>query len=616
MDVAFAGRRAELTLAQYDFLLAGGLLSEPALRVAAMQARQCGVPLHRLLVGQGLVEPAAYAAALANSLDLAFLPAPAELGLIASDGPTGLREGWASGTIEGNSWVALDGTIGSPRAVETIVRRLAARGCAVGLASPVAMRDSVLAGLGPAILRQAVSGLARSHPTSSARAGSWLWQSVALAAGTGALIGLTLIAGVSAQWLQTVLLTLPFLMVVALRLTVLLAYPFARPRPAPLSPVRDDRDLPVFTLLVPLYHEARVLPDLIAALRGLDYPAAKLDIKLILESVDAETLAAVRELGLRPPFELVVVPNRRPRGKPKALNYALAFARGEYVCVYDAEDVPEPDQLRRVATAFADGPASLGCVQGQLVIDNPGAGWLCSQFALEYLTLFDGTLSALDHLRLPLPLGGTSNHFPLRLLRHIGGWDAWNVTEDADLGFRLARRGYQAHVVATTTYEEAPHRFGNWLRQRTRWQKGWMQTYIVHSRQPLRHLADLGPWGWFGFHAQFGGVIVSSLIYPFSLALVGWQLFAGAPLPHAESYSDRLLMLVAVFNLLAGLGVALAHAAVCAIGRRRWLLLAAVPLMPVYWLLISLAAYRALWQLARQPFKWEKTEHGLSRRGV
>ena len=212
----------------------------------------------------------------------------------------------------------------------------------------------------------------------------------------------------------------------------------------------------------------------------------------MLESVDAETIAAAHRLDLRPPFELVIVPDRRPRSKPKALNYALAFARGDFVGVFDAEDVPAPGQLRQALAAFAAGPANLGCVQGRLTIDNADDGWLCRQFALEYLVLFDGLLPALDRMGMPLPLGGTSNHFPLRVLRAVGAWDAWNVTEDADLGLRLARAGYHAQVIASTTFEEAPQRFGNWRRQRTRWLKGWMQTYIVHSRRPLRLAAELG----------------------------------------------------------------------------------------------------------------------------
>ena len=585
------------------------------LRAAITRARLCDLPVHRVLIYEGTIAEADYVAVLASSLGLPFVSDPGALGLISGGGRRSGRVGWAGGQIDGEPWVVLDGALGTPRAVASIARRLILRGRRVGLSPSAGLRRCVLASAGPVIMRQAIAGLARRDPSFSARAGSWLWQSLSLAVSVGILIGLAVIAGVSAQWLLALLLTLPILVGVALRLLVLLAYPLARPRRVqPLISARD-RDLPVYTLLVPLFREARVVANLVEALGKLDYPVAKLDIKLILESIDSETLAEVRRLGLGPPFDVIVVPDRQPRGKPKALNYALAFARGDYVCVYDAEDIPDRDQLRRVVAHFANAPPTLGCVQGRLIIDNAAAGWLCRQFALEYATLFDGLLPALDHLRLPLPLGGTSNHFPLRVLRDVGAWDAWNVTEDADLGFRLARHGYRCELLATDTYEEAPHRLGAWLGQRTRWQKGWMQTVIVHNRQPLRLLTELGPWRWFGFQAQFGGIVVSSLVYPMSLAVLVVPWLTGDPVFHAETPTDRVLTWLTLFNLLAGLAVPMLHAAICTLGRGRILPLLDVPLMPLYWLLISLAAYRALFQLARDPFKWEKTEHGLSRRG-
>ena len=345
-----------------------------------------------------------------------------------------------------------------------------------------------------------------------------------------------------------------------------------------------------------------------------DYPAAKLDIKLILERVDAATLAAVGKLKLRPPFEVIVVPDRQPRTKPKALNYALAFARGDYVCVYDAEDLPEPLQLREALRAMAAEPDRIGCVQSRLMIDNLAAGWLTRQFALEYLTLFDGILPVLARWRVPIPLGGTSNHFPLRVLRQAGGWDAWNVTEDADLGMRLARLGYRCTMIASATFEEAPHQLGSWIRQRSRWLKGWMQTYLVHIRRPRRQWQQLGPRGWFVFQAQLGGVILSALLYPFCLAFLALRGILGQSLLPDGELADRVLIGIALFNLMAGYGVAFVHTLVAALGRRRWGLLPDLILLPAYWLLISFAAYRALVQLARDPFRWEKTEHGQSRR--
>jgi glycosyltransferase XagB len=244
-----------------------------------------------------------------------------------------------------------------------------------------------------------------------------------------------------------------------------------------------DRDLPIYTIIVPLYREAPVVAKLVRALRQLRYPREKLDIKFMIETDDAETLAETAKLRLGAPFEIIAPPRIGPQTKPRALAAALPFARGSLVTVYDAEDEPEADQLRDAVAAFASGPPQLACVQAKLSIDNPDDGWFSRQFAAEYAGQFDVFLPALVKMKLPIPLGGTSNHFRTAALRHAGGWDPYNVTEDADLGMRLARYGYSIGVIDSTTWEEAPVGFTQWLRQRTRWFKGWTRlvnksTYI------------------------------------------------------------------------------------------------------------------------------------------
>lgn len=246
----------------------------------------------------------------------------------------------------------------------------------------------------------------------------------------------------------------------------------------PPSPPRQgiDHELPIYSILVPLYREAEVVPDLVKALAAIDYPAHRLDVLLIAEEEDVATQAAIAAAALAPNTRMVVVPPGRPRTKPRALNFALEFARGAYVVVFDAEDVPEPSQLRR-ALALLRSDARLGCVQARLVIYNTRASWLTAQFALEYAALFEGLLPALERLGLPIPLGGTSNHFPRAVLEDLGRWDPYNVTEDADLGLRLARAGLEVRMLDCQTWEEAPSSFRVWRGQRTRWLKGWMQTY-------------------------------------------------------------------------------------------------------------------------------------------
>jgi len=349
-------------------------------------------------------------------------------------------------------------------------------------------------------------------------------------------------------------------------------------------------------------------------LSRLDWPAAKLDIKLILEAVDQATVAAAEALNLPGNVEIVVVPDLGPRTKPKALNYALPLARGEFLVIYDAEDRPGRDQLRRAFEAFHLGPPNLATVQARLNIYNAGASWLTRQFALEYSALFDGLLPALDRLRLPIPLGGTSNHFRVEALKWLMAWDPFNVTEDADLGTRLARSGYRCQVIASTTYEEAPQTFMSWLRQRTRWLKGFVQTWLVHMRAPRRLWRDLGPHGFVAFQVMIGGTVLSALVHPWFYVLLATELIGGRFLSLPASLFGVPFWSVAWFDLVTGYLAAMALALLAARRRRLFRLTWHVLLMPFYWLLISAAAYRALWQFATAPFKWEKTEHGFAKR--
>lgn len=234
---------------------------------------------------------------------------------------------------------------------------------------------------------------------------------------------------------------------------------------------------------------------------------------------------------------------------------------------------------------------------------------LTRQFAIEYLVLFDCLLPTLERLRLPVPLGGTSNHFPRRLLEASGAWDPFNVTEDADLGIRLARMGLEVEVLASTTWEEAPADFRNWLGQRTRWLKGWMQTYLVHIRQPSRLLAELGWWRFTGLQILMGGLILSALVHPWFYVLAALDAAFGVLSLPVDVPEATALWWIGAFNLAAGYLTGLALGLVAVLGRGQHRLAAHTILMPIYWLLISAAAYRALWQLAAAPYLWEKTEH-------
>ncbi|MFY9763356.1 MAG: glycosyltransferase family 2 protein [Xanthobacteraceae bacterium] len=333
-------------------------------------------------------------------------------------------------------------------------------------------------------------------------------------------------------------------------------------------------------------------------------------MKFVLEADDPATHRALLDLNLGPPFEIIVAPAIGPRTKPKALNVALPFARGAYTVVYDAEDKPESDQLRRALQAFHKGGHRLACVQASLTIDNTADNWLAGMFTANYAGQFDVFLRGLAALSLPFPLGGSSNHFRTGVLRKAGGWDSYNVTEDADLGVRLYRLGYRAAAIPSTTYEEAPVRFLPWLKQRTRWYKGWMQTWFVHMRRPGRLFRELTPAGAIAFQIFFAANVLAALIHPLFMTGLGVTLYA-LPTPWANTVMENAAPIF-VTSLLSGYASTIVLDLI-GLGRRgllgsAWVLV----LTPLHWLLLSLAAWRALFQLIYDPQRWEKTEHGIA----
>ena len=384
-----------------------------------------------------------------------------------------------------------------------------------------------------------------------------------------------------------------------------------QPRGSASSPPRDE-ELPVYTIIAALYREAASVGQLLQAITALDYPKEKLDVILVVEPDDHDTRAAIAQWGPPPTFQVLIAPASLPRTKPKALNWALPFARGSFVTIYDAEDIPEPNQLRAALEAFRTQGARTACVQASLCINNPADSWLSCMFAAEYAGQFDIFLPGLAVLGLPLPLGGSSNHFRIAALRDIGGWDAYNVTEDADLGFRLARAGYRATTFASTTFEEAPARFGGWLRQRSRWMKGWMQTWGVHMRAPRRLWREVGPKGILSLNLLIGGNVLTALAAPILLLELAIYLGLRAAMDQPVSLFTGPLMELHVVAIAAG------YASTVLVGlmglarrgqlRRSWVLI----LTPIYWALLSIAAWRAMYQLFKEPYRWEKTEHGLA----
>jgi cellulose synthase/poly-beta-1,6-N-acetylglucosamine synthase-like glycosyltransferase len=370
-----------------------------------------------------------------------------------------------------------------------------------------------------------------------------------------------------------------------------------------------DSELPIYTILVPLYKEDRVLAKLVAAIKNLDYPKSKLDVKLIVEEDDAITLGAIKALKCERVFEIINVPYSIPRTKPKACNYALRFAKGEFVTIYDAEDIPEPLQLKKSLYSFYHAPKDVACVQAKLAYFNREENLLSRMFALEYSILFDFMLFGLMATDIPIPLGGTSNHFRVKTLRELYAWDPYNVTEDADLGLRIAQKGWKCVVMDSYTMEECPITLGAWIRQRSRWIKGHMQTYFVHMRKPFELYKKVGLVGFFGVQFFLGAPVFIFLISPLMWLLwAGFMVFGLKGFPLMANFVD-------ISNIILSYGIATQiFCALAAIMKNRWKNMYWCSLLfPFYWILHSVAAFRALWQLITRPHYWEKTSHGVTR---
>lgn len=370
----------------------------------------------------------------------------------------------------------------------------------------------------------------------------------------------------------------------------------------------DERSLPVYTVLVPLFREAPVIPYLVAGIESLDYPKTKLDVRLLCEEDDEETIEAIMALDLPPHFNAIIVPPSQPQTKPKACNFGLLGAKGEYVVIYDAEDRPDPLQLKKAVHMFDQVDDSIVCIQSKLNFFNQQTNILSRWFSIEYSMLFDLVLPGLDARRDPIPLGGTSNHIKREELVEVGGWDPYNVTEDADLGIRLHQAGYRTTMMDSTTYEEANTNVPNWIRQRSRWIKGYLQTWLVYMRNPFRFLSNVGLKGFLSFQLLIGGTF-TFLINPIFWFLT--TLFALTQLGIIEDLFPGWVYFLAAAELFIGNFVFVYLGLAASIRRGDYGLAPYALFLPFYWGLMSVAAWKGFGQLLTNPFYWEKTEHGL-----
>lgn len=389
----------------------------------------------------------------------------------------------------------------------------------------------------------------------------------------------------------------------------------------------SDDELPIYTILVPLFHEQEMLPHILLNISKIDYPREKLDVKILMEEEDTDTLDKARKLGLfgnieeiispmneeeyhrfLSIFHPVVVPNAELKTKPRACNYGLKRSRGEYVVIYDAEDFPDRDQLKKVVIAFKKLGPEYACVQCLLNFYNPRRNMLTRWFSIEYSYYYDFYIQGLDKIEAPIPLGGTSNHFRMKTLRELGAWDPFNVTEDADLGMRIARKKYKTGVLNSHTYEEAVSNVNSWIKQRSRWVKGFVITWFVTMRHPVKVFQDIGLKNFLIFQTGFGGNFYLPLMNLFL-----WLVFAAGffiPEYFSQWFEFWPFAAIAVFNLLIGNLFFLTMMVIATWKEKQRDLLLYAFFSPIYWLLMSIGAWKGTLQLIFKPHKWEKTAHG------
>lgn len=598
-----------------EILLREGLIDETQLSLALELQREWGGKLGRILISSGLVRRLDLYKALSKQLNLPFLDLRDEridldalkllsLNFMKENEVIPIR------IEDGKLLVAMTDPL--QENTEKEIERITGLPVKKAITTELDIIWVLSTYFKEELKQQTIELLAREKAEFSAKKILASWQIIAFYTFSTVFLYLLFFKPILAFYIaNSIVQTFFFLSVMfKLVLSLLGAKTRKREKEAGAHQIRDS-ELPDYTILIPVYKEARVIPHLIESIRRIDYPKSKLDVKILFEEDDIETLVVAKELKPEGFFEFIVVPHSFPKTKPKACNWGLQFARGKYITIYDAEDRPEPDQLKKAISTFKNSPPNTVCVQARLNYYNKYENFLTRMFTLEYSYWFDYILPGLELLGVPIPLGGTSNHFVTERLKEIGGWDPFNVTEDADLGVRAARLGYTVRTLDSTTYEEATSRLKNWINQRTRWIKGYMQTYAVHMRNPFRLIREIGLKSFIGFQLFIGGTPFVFLANPVLWILyIVWLLTQTRVL---EPIFPPWVLYFSLLNLLIGNSMIVFMNMIAVWRRKLYRLTPWALLSPFYWILHSVAAWNAQMQLVSNPFYWEKTPHGISR---
>lgn len=359
----------------------------------------------------------------------------------------------------------------------------------------------------------------------------------------------------------------------------------------------EPLDLPSYTILLPLYKEDKVIKKLIKSLVAIDYPTNLLEIKMLIEEDDYKSLNTLKLIDLPKHFEIIKIPTIGPRTKPKACNYGLKFAKGKYIVVFDAEDHPNPKQLKQVVAQYANSSPEVICIQAKLNYYNRHENQLTKLFSIEYSLLYDYILVGLEKLGMPIPLGGTSNHFITKKLKEIGGWDAFNVTEDADLGIRLYNHGYRCSLINSTTLEESPIHISSWLKQRSRWIKGHILTSMLHSKQLYNKFNPKQILGLY-FHLYLPNI--TYILLPIYLSI---RLF---------TTEKPIFTYLLYINICLGIIIPTV-CCILVIKRKQWKnMKLSILLFPFYYFLFPIASIKSCWEVLTKPFHWDKTNHRIT----
>lgn len=375
----------------------------------------------------------------------------------------------------------------------------------------------------------------------------------------------------------------------------------------------SDEDLPIYTIILPVRDEEySILKNLLDSINNLDYPKDKFDIKFVVDEEDIKTIEAGKELLKKFNFDLIIVPDYRIKSKPLSCNYALKFIKGEYITIYDAEDRPEKYQLKKAIQKFKELGNDYVCLQASLHFYNKYKNFLTYCFSIEYSMWFDFTIRSIDKFGSFFPLGGTSNHFKAKKLLELGKWDGFNVTEDAELGVRIARAGYKVSYLNSITEEECPITIHAWIKQRTRWIKGFMQTFCEYMffKKPIciKSTINFKPIR----KLKFFDIITFNLFIMMSFFFFITMMVIFLNLDIATNIKDfKLLIIMSYINIFSFLIMTYMSFIIIIVKNKIKFNVFYLILFPFYWILHYIAGVRACYYLIVKPFYWAKTKHGI-----